>query len=124
MTIESLFQVIINVRDMGTQVRFYRDVLNLTTVYPKQSDDWGKEAFVRFETGGAFLVLHGGRQTRNAGQEPRISFRVGRLVLAREYLLRAGIEVSEIRNPAPRVYVVDGKDPEGNTFHLESDRGD
>lgn len=120
--IESLFQIILNVRDMEKQVKFYRDVLGLNVVYPPQSENLHKETFVRFDTGGAALVLHAGRNTEQAGQEPRISFRVTRLQDSRNYLLKAKIVAGEIRNPAPGVFVVDCKDPEGNTFHLESDR--
>lgn len=122
--ITSLFQVIQNVKSMEDQVRFYRDVLGLKVVYPAEIKDTASETFVRFETGGAYLVLHSGRKTDNAGQEPRLSFRVENLTQSREFLVRSGVEAGPLRNPAPNVYVVDCKDPEGNTFHLEADRLD
>jgi catechol 2,3-dioxygenase-like lactoylglutathione lyase family enzyme len=37
----------------------------------------------------------------------------------RERLLASGVELGEIRSPADGVLVVDGRDPEGNPFHLE-----
>jgi predicted enzyme related to lactoylglutathione lyase len=120
MKIESLFQVIINVKNMETQVKFYRDVLGLKIIYPADTKNIYAETFVRFETGGAWLVLHGGRKTNNAGQEPRMSFRVKNIKAAREHILMKGYKAGDIRNPAPGVYVVDCKDPENNTFHLEA----
>jgi predicted enzyme related to lactoylglutathione lyase len=122
--IESLFQVILNVKDMERQVKFYKDVLGLKIIYPAESKNIHLENFVRFETGGANLVLHAGRQTKNAGQEPRISFRVSNLKAAREFMLKSKVSTGEIRNPAPGVYVLDCKDPEGNIFHLESFKSD
>jgi predicted enzyme related to lactoylglutathione lyase len=118
--IESLFQVILNVMSMEDQVVFYRDVLGLKIIYPAQIKNISTENFVRFETGGANLVLHLGRESGNAGQEPRLSFKVTDLTSSRDFLISKRIIVGPIRNPAPNVFVIDCKDPEGNTFHLES----
>jgi len=118
--IESLFQVIINVDSMEKQVKFYRDVLGLTVVYPEDSRNIYKEPFVRFQTGGAFLTLHSGRSASKTIPNHRISFKVANLESVRLYLQRKKVTVGEIRNPAPSVYVLDCKDPEGNVFHMES----
>ncbi len=114
-----LFQVILNVRDMATQLRFWRDVMGFPVVYPERSADLYKEPFVRLEAGGASLVLHSGRTTENQNQEPRLSFMTDALGETRARLLRLGVRLSVIRSPAPGVFVVDGRDPEGNVFHLE-----
>ena len=116
----TLFQVIVNVKDMGAQIAFYRDLMGLPIVYPQGVDDYTTQEFVRFDTGGAYLVLHAGRSTDNVGDEPRLSFMTTDLHGFRERLLAEGIVADEIRSPAPGVLVVDARDPEGNAFHLES----
>ena len=118
--IGELFQVILNVKDMRKQVGFWRDVMGFTIVYPSASSDPAEETFVRFETGGAYLVLHAGREVPNAGEEPRLSFMTKDLEKTRQRLIEAGVTLGEVRSPAPGVFVVDCRDPEGNAFHLEA----
>ncbi len=114
----TLFQVIVNVRDMPGQVAFYRDVMGFPVVYPPtgRPED---EDFVRFDTGGTYLVLHRGRTHPNAGDEPRLSFITQDVRAVRRRLLDGGVAVAEIRSPAPGVLVADARDPEGNAFHIE-----
>jgi predicted enzyme related to lactoylglutathione lyase len=113
--------VILNVGDMGAQVAFYRDVMGFAIVYPQAAaGDLARETFVRFDTGGAFLVLHAGRAGRAQRDEPRLSFMTDDLDLARAVLVSRGVEVSRVRSPAPGVLVVDARDPEGNAFHVEA----
>jgi len=114
----TLFQVIVNVRDMPGQVAFYRNVMGFPVVYPPtgRPED---EDFVRFDTGGTYLVLHRGRTHPNAGDEPRLSFITQDVRAVRRRLLDGGVAVAEIRSPAPGVLVADARDPEGNAFHIE-----
>ena len=114
-----LFQVILNVQDMEVQLAFWRDVMGFPVVYPHGAEP-EKEDFVRLDTGGAYLVLHTGRRAANAGDEPRLSFMTADLSAARARVLEAGVQVDEVRSPAPGVLVVDCRDPEGNAFHLEA----
>ncbi len=116
--IGTLFQVIVNVRNMPGQVAFYRDVMGFPVVYPPtgRPED---EDFVRFDTGGAYLVLHRGRTRPNAGDEPRLSFITPDIRATRRRLLGEGVAVAEIRSPASGVLVADARDPEGNAFHIE-----
>ncbi len=118
--IGELFQVILNVKDMGKQVEFWRDVMGFPIVYPSNFSEPARETFVRFQTGGAHLVLHAGREVPNARQEPRLSFMTKDLEKARQRLIAVGMTVGEVRSPAPGVLVVDCRDPEGNAFHLEA----
>lgn len=118
--IGSLFQVILNVRDMERQVQFYRDTLGFRVVLPEGKSDFAKETFVRLQTGGADLALHAGRVSPPGKDEPRLSFMTKNIREARERLLQAGLTPSAIRTPAPGVLVVDCRDPEGNAFHLEA----
>ena len=53
-----------------------------------------------------------------ASEEARA--RLSCLFDCRDRLLAAGVEVTEIREPAPAIRVCDAFDPDGNRFSLES----
>lgn len=40
------------------------------------------------------------------------------------YMAANGVELGEVRTPAPGVEVCDGRDPEGNPFSVEAVAGD
>jgi catechol 2,3-dioxygenase-like lactoylglutathione lyase family enzyme len=107
-----LFEVILNVDDMDAQVSFYRDTLGLTV---QHADPF----WTTFETGACTLALHGGGGRKIGEDAGRIVFRVDDVAHARDELTQRGVELGDIRSPAPGVLVVDGRDPEGNPFHLE-----
>jgi catechol 2,3-dioxygenase-like lactoylglutathione lyase family enzyme len=108
----NLFEVILNVRDMEAQTRFYRDMLGLDV-------DVSGGFWTTFRTGDCTLALHGGGDGRIGGDAARIVFRVDDVEQARLELLSRGVKLGEVRSPVDGVRVVDGKDPEGNSFHLE-----
>jgi catechol 2,3-dioxygenase-like lactoylglutathione lyase family enzyme len=114
-----LFEVIVYVRDMDAQVRFYRDLLGLSISWPAGLADYSAEHWVAFDAGGVALALHSGGQ-HSAGTPPRYGFKVTDIVATRKELRARGVECSEVRSPAPGVQVVDCKDPEGNGFFIES----
>jgi len=114
-----LFQVILDVRDMDAQARFYRDVLGCTVLHPADAADFHDAPFVRLDAGGALLALHAGRTEHHHGQEPRLSFLVDDLEQARERLRSHDVPAGEPRSPAPGIRIVDARDPEGNAFHFE-----
>lgn len=107
-----LFEVILNVEDMDAQVSFYRDALGLAVQHADPS-------WTTFDTGACTLALHGGGGRKIGEDAARIVFRVADLAAAREELVQRGVELGEVRSPTPGVLVVDGRDPEGNPFHLE-----
>jgi predicted enzyme related to lactoylglutathione lyase len=119
--VEGLMEVIMHVEDMNSEVSFYRDKLGLELTYPREKTDFGKENWVTFDTGSCIFVLHGGGRIRT-GEMPshRITFRVKDIHATRNELVGRGLTLSEVRSPAPNVWVVDGRDPEGNVFALES----
>lgn len=107
-----LFEVILNVEDMDAQVSFYRDTLGLRV---QRADSF----WTTFDTGACTLAVHGGGARKIGEDAARIVFRVDDVAAAREELVSRGVELGEIRSPAEGVLVVDGRDPEGNMFHLE-----
>jgi len=116
-----LMEVILQVKDMNIQVEFYRDRLGLKVTYPQGVVDYANESWVTFETGRCILALHSGGRTRH-GETPshRIVFEADDIQAARNKLLHRGVQVGEVRSPAPGVQVVDGRDPEGNVYAIES----
>ena len=114
-----LFEVILYVRDMDAQVRFYRDILGLGITWPDGLADYSAEHWVAFDAGGVTLALHSGGEAP-AGTPPRFGFKVEDIAATRAQLIERGVPCSEVRSPAPGVQVVDCKDPEGNGFFIES----
>ncbi len=124
-TVGELMEVILHVKDMNLQVSWYRDKMGLKLNYPRNVVDFTNEHWVTFETGSCIFVLHsGGRVRLDETPSHRITFRVKDINGARNQLLKRGVSVSDVRSPAPGVWVVDGRDPEGNVFALESNRQD
>jgi len=118
MLIGGLFEVILYVRDMDAQVRFYRDVLGQSISWPAGLADYSAEHWVAIDTGAAKFALHSGGQVPQ-GTPPRYGFSTEHIEQAREHLLKHGVPTSEVRSPAPGVQVVDCTDPEGNGFFIE-----
>ena len=116
-----LMEVILQVKDMNIQVAFYRDKLGLKVTYPEGVVDYANEGWVTFDTGRCVLALHGGGRIRQ-GETPshRIVFQADDIQASRNKLLARGVQVGEVRSPAPGVQVVDGRDPEGNVYAIES----
>jgi predicted enzyme related to lactoylglutathione lyase len=114
-----LMENILYVQDMNAQVRFYRDTLGLNIKYPAGLEDYATEFWVELDTGPCALVLHGGGQRRLGADSPKFVFHAPDITTARATLVGRGVQLSEIRSPAPGVLVSDGVDPEGNHFSLE-----
>jgi predicted enzyme related to lactoylglutathione lyase len=113
-------EVILYVQDMPSQVAFYRDQLGLSVRNPDSQEDYRTAYWVEFETGACSLALHGGGEKRTGQDAPKIVFRVHDIQAAREELRARGVVLGELRSPSPDVWVVDGVDPEGNKFSIES----
>lgn len=120
MKIEGLIEVILYVQDMNTQVKFYRDTLGLRLTFPQEKRDYEGEMWVTFATGACVLALHAGGEQRIGQDAPTIVFGVSDIQQARSSLVERGVAMSEIRSAAPGILVCDGKDPEGNSFSIES----
>lgn len=105
-----LAEVIVHVDDMAVQTAFYRDVLGLEL--ERESEWW-----TTFRTGACTFALHGGGRIGTANS--RAAFLVDDVAAERERLLGQGVEMTEIREPAPGILVADGTDPEGNGFSIE-----
>jgi predicted enzyme related to lactoylglutathione lyase len=120
MKIQGLIEIIQYVKDMHSQVAFYRDVFGLQVLYPQGLEDYSNEMWVTLNTGVCVLALHGGGKGRLGADTPKIVFGVEDIQEARDYLLLHNVTLGEVRTAAPGVFVCDGKDPEGNPFSIES----
>lgn len=115
-----LMEVILYVRDMGTQVSFYRDVLGIPVKEPAGIQDFSELFWVELDTGSCTLALHGGAEGRYGKDAPKIVFRVSNVAASRAKLLQGGVTMGDVRSPGPGIQVCDGRDPEGNKFSIES----
>ena len=115
-----IIEIIVYVRDMDAQVRFYRDKLELPLSYPPDLDSYQDQDWVTFDVGECTLALHGGGEGGLSLDAPKFVFQVADVVTTRETLLGRGVVLGEVRVPSPGVYVSDGVDPEGNKFSIES----
>lgn len=115
-----LIEVILYAQDMATQVAFYRDRLGLTVLYPTEVTDFANEYWVVLDTGACKLILHGGGNGKLGADTPKIVFGVDDIQAARATLVQRGVQLSEVRSPAPGVAVCDGVDSEGNPFSIEA----
>ena len=113
-------EIIIYVRDMASQVSFYRDVLGLTVSYPADCADYTDEQWVTFATGGCTLALHAGGKEKKNDDLPKVVFQVENVSEARKELAGRGVNFGEPFSPAPGIIVSNGFDPEGNPLALES----
>jgi catechol 2,3-dioxygenase-like lactoylglutathione lyase family enzyme len=118
--LNGLIEVILFVKDMDAQVRYYQDVLGLTVKNPPGLSDYSDQYWVELQTGACTLVLHGGGQGRIGEDAPKFAFQVSDIRAARAALLERGARLGEIRSPAPGIEVCDGVDPEGNHFSLDA----
>ncbi|MES0361629.1 MAG: VOC family protein [Anaerolineales bacterium] len=114
-----IMEVILYVEDMDSQVSFYRDKLGLQVKFPKETANYGEEFRVELDSGPCTLALHTGGKRRFGADAPKIVFRVGDILAARQELTDQEVEMGEIRSAAPGVWVSDGIDPEGNKFSIE-----
>lgn len=114
-----LFRVILYVQDMQRMVEFYRDVLRLPLCAPRPKTDYSDDYWVEFAAGSCAIVLHGGGQMRLGEDTPKLAFRVADIESTRATLIRRGVDMGEIRSPAPGVRVADGFDPEGHPFSID-----
>lgn len=102
-----LVEVVVYTQDMARATAFYRDTLGLEPDF--ESTHW-----TTFRTGACTLTLHAGSEA------PDPTFLVADLDGTRDSLQAAGVDVTEIREPAAGLRVFDAWDPDGNRFSIES----
>jgi catechol 2,3-dioxygenase-like lactoylglutathione lyase family enzyme len=102
-----LVEVVVYTRDMERATAFYRDTLGL-------EPDFESEHWTTFRTGACTLALHAGAEA------PDPTFQVTDAAAERDRLVAAGVDVTEIREPAAGLRVFDARDPDGNRFSIES----
>ncbi len=118
--IEGLSEVILYVKDMDSQVGFYRDVLHLKVAYPAGAQSFkGQKSVLLDSGGGCQLALRSCSKRQAAAESPHFVFSVGDIRASREVLSLMGVPVGEIREIAPGVELLEAIDPEGNAFGLQ-----
>ena len=115
----STVEIILYVRNMSAEVRFYRDVLGLPLRYPKGLDDYSDQMWVEFSVGNGTLALHGGAESEPQ-DDHEIVFMVENVAQAREMIIEAGIEMGEIRPLEDGSPISEGRDPDGHRFSIRS----
>jgi catechol 2,3-dioxygenase-like lactoylglutathione lyase family enzyme len=108
-----LVEIVLYVRDMRRAIHFYRDTLGLEL--GSESENW-----TTFRTGACTLALHATDLREPGAGEPDPTFLVTDADAERARLVTAGVEVSEMREPATRLRVFDVRDPDGNRLSFES----
>lgn len=120
MTLGPLREMVLYTADMDSQVRFYRDTLELELAFPRGLESYDKQYWVVFNTGVCHLCLHGGGKGQIGADAAKFVFGVEDIEAVRTELLERGVPVGEIREPMPGIKVADCRDPEGNQFSIES----
>lgn len=116
--VQGLTRAILYIQDMETQVRFYRDVLDIKVQYPAGLESYHDQPWVEFETGECSLVLHISSDKQLGKDRPKLAFSVGDVETAHKLLTERGAQLSEIRSRVDGFKVADGFDPEGNPFSI------
>lgn len=116
--VQGLTRAILYIRDMDTQVRFYRDVLDMKVQYPAGLENYHDQSWVEFETGECSLVLHISSDKQLGKDRPKLAFSVDDVERAHKLLTERGAELSVIRSRVDGFKVADGCDPEGNPFSI------
>lgn len=112
---DTLSELIVYVEDVERMTSFYREAFGLEVATGDP-----EHGFVKFDTGECALCLHAGRDGDLGRFAPKFVFEVDDVDEARDHLAEYDVEFGEVRSPAPGKEVCDGRDPEGNTFSIES----
>jgi predicted enzyme related to lactoylglutathione lyase len=114
-----LMQIILYVKDMGSAVRFYHEILGLPIRYPAGLADYANEMWVEFETGDCTLALHGGDHEKPEGKH-EIVFEVEDVEAARGAIIAGGIEMKPTRILEDGAPIAEGIDPAGHRFAIRA----
>jgi len=117
LSVKPNIQIILYVKNMVEEVRFYNDVLGLAIRYPQDLADYSDQMWVELEVGNATLALHGGAD-EIPQDDHEIVFTVDDIVQAREQIIEAGINMREIRPLEDGAPISEGKDPDGHRFAI------
>lgn len=117
--IQGLTKAILYVKDIDTQIKFYRDQLGLEVKSSLSLDGRSDKQWVEFATGECTLVLHGNLDKQLGEDRPKLAFRVDNFETAYKTLTERGVKLSAIRSPSPSLKIAEGLDPEGNPFTID-----
>ena len=119
--LQSKTEVILYIKDMESEVRFYRDVLGLSIRYPRGLSDFTDEMWVEFSIGNTILALHGGAERKPDGLH-EIVFWVDDVDESREEIIKAGYSIGKVRILEDGAPIAQGLDPAGHRYAIRSDK--
>jgi len=114
-------EVILYVKDMDCEVRFYRDVLGLSIRYPGELPDYSNEMWVEFVLGDTILALPGGAESKPDGLH-EIVFWVDDVEGAQEAIIQSGYSIGEVTILEDGAPIAQGVDPAGHRYAIRSDK--
>lgn len=114
-----LMQIILYVKDMGSEVHFYHDILGLPIRYPAGLTAYADQMWVELETGDCGLALHGGDHGQPDTQH-EIVFEVEDVEAVRQAIIGAGIEMMPTRILEDGAPIAEGTDPAGHRFAIRA----
>jgi predicted enzyme related to lactoylglutathione lyase len=114
--LSDLIEIILQVKDLPSQLAFYHDGLGL----PVKTNGGEQPGRAELETGACSLVLDAGLKPAAANNRMRLIFKVEDVQSTRAALTARGVRLGPIYSPKAGLVVCDGSDPEGNPFSLQS----
>jgi predicted enzyme related to lactoylglutathione lyase len=115
----SLYQVMLMVSDVDRMIRFYRDMVGLPVIFPKDEPDGGFSDWVVLDAKGTRLAIHGTDEVEPGGTAT-LSFSVDDVEAVYLDLKNRGCYIELPMELGPGVFVSKAVDPEGN--HLSFDQ--
>lgn len=114
-----LTKAILYVKDMGQEIDFYCNKLDLKIKHPAGLKDYSQEPWVEFDTGQCTLILHCNGDKQLGVDRAKLAFHVDDIDSAYQALSDRGVKLSPIRVPSPGLKIAEGIDPEGNPFTID-----
>lgn len=107
-------RLILFVKDVPAQSKFYRDVFGLKIKGDPSDKDW-----IELATGGISIGLHSGGKLNEAARPAKIVFFSDDVEAARTELIKRGVKMGKVMSSGS-MQMCDGRDPEGNPFQISN----
>jgi predicted enzyme related to lactoylglutathione lyase len=119
MRIAGLREVILYVKDLPGQARFYGEVLGLDRIGPETEAELDEAEVAWFRAGDVAIALHSGGEGEPGADGPALVFTVDDVEAAHAHLSSAGVQVEPVVTPESGSAYAVCFDPEGFMLQLE-----